>query len=346
MERHDMTENAANNQQTASGAHDPDAESAPVIQSNQNKSFQREASEQPTASHDADKLSPTELMTAGRKHDQDHHIKRGSDVELENITTQGENRLPTPTPQHQANHSDDVSLNLVVQTEGPRIEERRVAFLPPRRISPVFVPPRSAYPVGPPPIGSAYGTPPMGQIGVHYPREIIRIERDYSGGELVQFYPIYPIELEGRITPTQWLDTVNGINEILISGHSLKRAAIHHLLAVFTLYISTMLMDTHYEKETKRLKTFIDQCNEQLYHSQGLNILWPRSNGFLFLEIEYYVSGLLRVLAVSTNPSLVIWLALFVFSRYHHRVDPIHISLNIKPCLSTTWQHLTSTTGS
>lgn len=39
----------------------------------------------------------------------------------------------------------------------------------------------------------------MGHIGVHHPREIIRIERDYSGGELVQFAPIYPLELEGRV---------------------------------------------------------------------------------------------------------------------------------------------------
>jgi len=59
----------------------------------------------------------------------------------------------------------------------------------------------------------------MGQIGVHYPREMIRVERDYSGGELVQcayqrqfhlkatlipmdrFYSTYPIELEGRVRP-------------------------------------------------------------------------------------------------------------------------------------------------
>jgi len=46
--------------------------------------------------------------------------------------------------------------------------------------------PRSSYPIGDPPIGSAFGTEPMGQIGVHYPREMIRVERDYSGGELVQ----------------------------------------------------------------------------------------------------------------------------------------------------------------
>jgi len=41
--------------------------------------------------------------------------------------------------------------------------------------------------------------PPVGHIGVHHPREIIRIERDYASGEVVQFTPIYPLELEGRV---------------------------------------------------------------------------------------------------------------------------------------------------
>ena len=59
--------------------------------------------------------------------------------------------------------------------------------------------PHSAYYNGPPPSDSAYGTPPVGQIGIHHPREIVRIERDYAGGELVQFSSIYPIELEGRV---------------------------------------------------------------------------------------------------------------------------------------------------
>lgn len=59
--------------------------------------------------------------------------------------------------------------------------------------------PKSSYYFGPPPSGSAYGTPPTGQIGVHHPREILRVERDYTGGELMQFAPIYPLELEGRV---------------------------------------------------------------------------------------------------------------------------------------------------
>lgn len=59
------------------------------------------------------------------------------------------------------------------------------------------------------------------------------------------------MELEGRITPTQWLDTVNGINEILISAHSLKHAAFHHVLAVFTLYVSTLMIRSHYDKVSR-----------------------------------------------------------------------------------------------
>lgn len=46
--------------------------------------------------------------------------------------------------------------------------------------------PRSSYYVGPPGAHSAYGTRQVGQIGVHDPREIVRIERDYTSGELPQ----------------------------------------------------------------------------------------------------------------------------------------------------------------
>jgi hypothetical protein len=59
--------------------------------------------------------------------------------------------------------------------------------------------PVSSYYFGPPPPDSAYFTPPVGQIGVHHPREIVRVERDYSGGEIVQFSSTYPPEFEGRV---------------------------------------------------------------------------------------------------------------------------------------------------
>ena len=60
--------------------------------------------------------------------------------------------------------------------------------------------PKSSYYFGPPAPGSAYGTAPLGVIGLHHPREIVRIERDYTGGEAItQFAPIWPLELEGRV---------------------------------------------------------------------------------------------------------------------------------------------------
>ena len=129
--------------------------------------------------------------------------------------------------------------------------------------------PHSSYYFGPPPADCAYGTPPVGHIGVHHPREIIRIERDYASGEVVQFTPIYPLELEGRvgilslflpagadliagrrvqITPTQFLETINDINEILISAYSIRHSFVYNFFAIATLQLSTLLVASHYTK--------------------------------------------------------------------------------------------------
>ncbi|KAJ7789460.1 Golgin subfamily A member 7/ERF4 family-domain-containing protein, partial [Mycena olivaceomarginata] len=141
---------------------------------------------------------------------------------------------------------------------------------------------------GPPPSDSAYGTQPIGQIGVHHPREILRVERDYSGGELIQFAPIYPLELEGRITPTQFLESINAINEVLISAHSLRHSFLDNMLSVFTLQLSRLILTSHYEKQMRQLQLLIQELNERVYNPVGLNILWPRKVAFLFMEIEYY----------------------------------------------------------
>lgn len=148
--------------------------------------------------------------------------------------------------------------------------------------------PHSSYYFGPPPADCAYGTPPVGHIGVHHPREIIRIERDYASGEVVQFTPIYPLELEGRITPTQFHETINDINEILISAYSIRHSFVYNFFAIATLQLSTLLVASHYTKEMRRLQEKIEELNTQLYNPVGLNILWPRNVAFLFLEIEYY----------------------------------------------------------
>jgi len=148
--------------------------------------------------------------------------------------------------------------------------------------------PKSSYYFGPPPLDSAYGTAPTGHIGVHHPREILRVERDYTGGELIQFAPIYPLELEGRITPTQFLESINSINELLISAHTLRHSFLDNVMAIFSLQISKLFQTTHFEKEMMRLQHLIDDLNIGIFNPVGLNILWPRNVAFLYLEIEYY----------------------------------------------------------
>lgn len=61
--------------------------------------------------------------------------------------------------------------------------------------------PKSSYYFGPPPADAAYGSNPVGKLGTHHPREVIRLERDYTCGELIQFSSAFPLELEGRVSP-------------------------------------------------------------------------------------------------------------------------------------------------
>jgi len=180
----------------------------------------------------------------------------GPSIQQKGLTREGLQRAPPP-------RRNDVNLK------------------PPR-------PPKSSYYFGPPNGTSAYGTDPIGTIGLHHPREIVRVERDYEHGELCQFSSAFPLELEGRLTPTQFLESINSINEILISAHSVKAATIDNAIAILTLYLSSLSRKTHYEKEMARLHQLFDQINHDLFNSRGLRMLWPRRVGFLFLEIEFY----------------------------------------------------------
>jgi len=135
--------------------------------------------------------------------------------------------------------------------------------------------PISSYRFEPPGRDSVYYTPPMGRIGVHHPREIVRVERDYTGGEIVQFTSVFPLELEGRvslllisfranlprhaslliyhcmsmqITPRQFMESINAINEILISAYSLWHSVFDNGVVIFSLQLSRVVISTHYER--------------------------------------------------------------------------------------------------
>ncbi|PWN43723.1 hypothetical protein IE81DRAFT_288308 [Ceraceosorus guamensis] len=146
--------------------------------------------------------------------------------------------------------------------------------------------PRSSYYTGPPGPGSAFGTAPAGVIGRDRPREVIRVERDYTLGELCQFHPTFPLELEGRIAPVQFGETINDLNEILIRAHNSGWAAFDNVLAVLTLWISPLVVGSKYNREMKELRSLLDRVNKQLFNPAGLNVRDPAEAAFLFLEVR------------------------------------------------------------
>ncbi|CAG8536452.1 12193_t:CDS:2 [Ambispora leptoticha] len=80
------------------------------------------------------------------------------------------------------------------------------------------------------------------------PKQIIRIDRDYSRGELCQFYTAFPLEIDGRVTPRVFQQTITTLNELLERAHSPKYNWVDNFLACLTLYTSTLCKRPHYDR--------------------------------------------------------------------------------------------------
>ncbi|KAK4055568.1 hypothetical protein OIV83_000114 [Microbotryomycetes sp. JL201] len=137
-----------------------------------------------------------------------------------------------------------------------------------------------------------FGTRPQGTIGRDRPRTIVRIERDYTSGEVVQFFGGWMWEFEGRISPRQYESIIKDVNEVLASAHDPSKSFWDNVVAVLTLYISPKVFGSHYERasatEMARFQQVLQKANTEVLNSAGINILSPRRNGFLYLEFEYY----------------------------------------------------------
>ncbi|WVF68892.1 hypothetical protein IAT40_003665 [Kwoniella sp. CBS 6097] len=146
--------------------------------------------------------------------------------------------------------------------------------------------PRSAYPRQALPPKSYYNQPITGTIGRHLPKEIVRIERDWSGGEVCQFESTFPLELEGRVQPSQFTAFINDLNEILSAAYSVRGAIWDNLIAISSLWTSLIWRQSHFEGELTRAESFIHEINKDLFNPHGLNVLSPRDVALQFLEIE------------------------------------------------------------
>jgi hypothetical protein len=124
--------------------------------------------------------------------------------------------------------------------------------------------------------------------GITAPKQIIRIDRDYAKGELCQFQTVFPLEIDGRINPRRFQQTIDTINEMLAKAHNPKHNFFDNCLACLTIYTSTLCLRTHFDRMIEEICKFLDSENITLYNSQGLNFRDPRRTSFLFLELELY----------------------------------------------------------
>ncbi|KAL7424897.1 hypothetical protein Q5752_000583 [Cryptotrichosporon argae] len=148
--------------------------------------------------------------------------------------------------------------------------------------------PRSSVPTSSVPSPSYFSQPVTGVLGVHLPKEIVRVERDWSGGEAAQFSPTFPLELEARLSPADFARFVDDVNAPLRSAYSTRAAVVDNAVALATMWTSLWWRTSWFEQELRRAEAVIQRWNETKLNAVGLNALSPRAVALQYLEIEYY----------------------------------------------------------
>nr|CAG8521830.1 7647_t:CDS:2 [Entrophospora candida] len=98
------------------------------------------------------------------------------------------------------------------------------------------------------------------------PKKIIKIERDYTNGESCQFNNNLPKEINERISPIRFKETINRLNELLEKANNPKYAVIGNILECLTIYTSTFCLRSHYDKMIEEVCLFLDDENINYYN--------------------------------------------------------------------------------
>ncbi|XP_037068291.1 golgin subfamily A member 7-like [Pollicipes pollicipes] len=113
------------------------------------------------------------------------------------------------------------------------------------------------------------------------------IQRDYSEGTAVRFQTAMPPELEGRIEPGVFENTLTTINEIFMEAEELNCATYcEGCLACLTAYCIYTCMDPHYDKCVKKCSRYIVEQNERLWLPRGLLLTDPIERGLRVIEVS------------------------------------------------------------
>ena len=106
-----------------------------------------------------------------------------------------------------------------------------------------------------------------------------------------------------QITPTEFQNTLNELNAALASANDPLKSCFDNCFAILTLYISPLLLSSHYERvrlypnpsrsrlisclsqEMKKFERILVRANRDVLNPSGLNIPSPRRSAFLFVSL-------------------------------------------------------------
>ncbi|XP_014670202.1 PREDICTED: golgin subfamily A member 7-like [Priapulus caudatus] len=112
------------------------------------------------------------------------------------------------------------------------------------------------------------------------------IQRDYSEGTFCRFQNKFPPELEGKVEPSVFEQTMNTLNSKYYEAERrASRTYCEGCLACLTAYVIYLCMDTHYEKCLKSIARYIQEQNKSVYLPRGLMIVDPIERGLRVVEI-------------------------------------------------------------
>ncbi|CAJ0643838.1 953_t:CDS:2, partial [Entrophospora sp. SA101] len=119
---------------------------------------------------------------------------------------------------------------------------------------------------------------------LHIMLTLVRIERDFTRGELCQFQTAFPLEIDGRIEPRRFQKTIDKLNELLEKAHHPKYNILDNFLTCLTIYTSTFCIKSNYDKRIDEILKYLDDENHTLYNRKGLNFRNPLKSSFLFVS--------------------------------------------------------------
>lgn len=99
-----------------------------------------------------------------------------------------------------------------------------------------------------------------------------------------RFETIFPLELEGRIQPSQLLSFLNVINAKFVEAYAMTPNIIDNLIALATLWTSLLWKTSHFEKKLKEVEGLIEDANRETFNKVGLNVLSPRDVALQFVS--------------------------------------------------------------